>query len=73
MDDGTYAYTLIYTADRSTARNADGDPIRSIEQHRCCLMKEPAYGQKLRVQYMLEDPSFYSDIIDKIQFVEEAN
>jgi hypothetical protein len=69
LNDGTYAYTLVYNADRSTARNADGVLIKGpIPQHYFGQAKKPVDGQKIRMRYMIEEPVIF-ELLEYIRFV----
>ncbi len=70
MPDGSYAYTITFYADKSTAVNQQGEPIKGpIEQHYFQQTKLAIEGQKLKMRYDIEEPIF-NVLLEDIEFVE---
>lgn len=59
LDDGTYAYTIIYNADMSIARNSKNEPkIEPVSQYVFGETRQPVEEQSVNMRYLLEEPVF---------------
>ena len=72
LDDGTYGWTLVYSAEKSTATNADGQPIKGpIEQHFLGKPRKAVDGQKIKLRYRRDEPVVF-ELLEEIQYEKEA-
>ena len=70
MDDGSYAYTLLYDADQSIALDPDGNPIKGpISKIYFQQTKRAVSGQKVKMRYNIEEPTFH-EILESVDFIE---
>jgi hypothetical protein len=70
MPDGSYAYTIMFYADKSTAVNDQNEPIKGpIELHYFLQKKLAVQGQTFKMRYDIEEPIF-NEILEDIKFVE---
>jgi len=70
LPDGTFGYTLTYSADQSTARNSEGVSIKGpVPQHYLGKHKKPVDGQPLKMRYLREEPIIF-ELLEDIRFSE---
>jgi hypothetical protein len=68
LDDGTYAYTLTYTSDQSTAHNSDGEKITGPLSQHGSKIRQPVDGQTIRMRYLREEPIIH-ELLEDMKYV----